>query len=83
MKRIYWAVVLLAGIVLAGAMVTAQETSSKPTILQMQKMGPVTEMMGKGGEMGPMQQMGPMMQMMQNCQQMMGGAATSSQEPKK
>ena len=85
MRKIFWAA-LLAAVLLAGAMVTAQETPSKPASPQMQKMGPMMGMMGQGAQTGQMGQMGSMMQMMQMmdaCAQMMGATSSSSQEPKK
>ena len=90
MKRIYWPAALLAGVVLAGAMVTAQETPSKVPTPQMHRMGQMMGMMGQGKHMEQMGEMGSMMQMMQGmrkmmdaCAQMMGTTSSSSQEPKK
>lgn len=70
---------VVAGVFLAGAMVTAQETSSKPASPR-RMMG---RMMGMMGEESPMKSMdhGAMMermqgmeQMMEQCRQMMAGA---------
>ena len=80
MKNIFLVTALLAGLALAGAAVTAQETPTKPAQRQM---GP---MMGQGGQMGQMGNMGAMMKMMQGmmpmmeqCRQMMGGTAPSEE----
>jgi len=79
MRKTFWSVVLTA-VFLAGAVVTAQETSSRRPASPPQVMGP---MMGKMGEESPMKSMdhGAMMeriqgmeQMMEQCRQMMAGA---------
>lgn len=84
MNRMYLAAILLGALLLMGAMVTAQETASQPTLPphgmgSMMGMG----MMGQGGQMGPMGQMGSIMQMMDACVQMMGETSPTAQESKK
>ena len=91
MNRMYLAAILLGALLLMGAMVTAQETASQPTLPQhgmgsMMGMG----MMGQGGQMGPMGQMGSMMQVMHGMMQMtdarvqmMGETSPTVQESKK
>ena len=83
MRKILSVGALLAALAFAGAVVTAQETPTKPTRRQM---GPMMGMMGQGGQMDHMGNMGAMMKMMQGmtpmmeqCRQMMGGAAPSGE----
>jgi len=90
MRKILWVSMPLVGLLLGGAMVTAQEQSPKAPSPQMHGTGSMMGMGGHGGHTGQMGDMGSMMQMMQGmtpmmdgCTQMMGGTASPAPDAKK
>lgn len=83
MRKLVWAVVLLATLLLMGAKVGSQEKTSQPAYPQVQGMGPMMGMgmMGKGGEMDQMGQGSSMMPMMEGMMRMMDGCARMMASP--
>lgn len=86
MRKLFWTTLLFAGLLVGSALVTAQETTPRPTHRQMQGMGQMMGMMGGEGQSAQMGQMGSMMPMMQGmtrmmeaCSQMMGTAPSTEQ----
>jgi hypothetical protein len=79
MRKTFWSVVLTV-VFLTGAVVTAQETSSKRPASSPGHMGPMAGMMGEGIPMksmdhgAMMERMQGMEQMMEQCRQMMAVA---------
>ncbi len=88
MKKLFWAAILIGGMLLLGTMVTAQEKTAEPAIPQIEGMGSMMGMgmMGHRGQTGKTVQMGSMMQsmmgMMEACSQMMGDVSSTEQKNK-
>lgn len=79
MRKMFWAAIVLGSILVVGAMVTAQETTTQPAPPHMQGMGSMMGMMAQGGQMGSMPMMQGMMRMIEACSQMMGTAPSTEQ----